>query len=172
MKKLLIALLFIAASVSAQPMGTLLPVNPEGLIEIPAKTSGFADFMDLVAEKAKESKGAYTFTLDSKHGGALYLPMYTMHSKDKKNDYLELGVGGQLVETGIKKFFISTGMNIPALSKRLWRTQWRKDHVRTTRLPPIWIGPFIQMPTGTLRHWKFRNNFGVIVSIALGAPWK
>ena len=152
MRNLLIALLFVAAPVSAE--------------------LGFSDLTDLIAEKAKESKGAYTFTLDSKHGGALYLPMYTLHSKDEKNDYLELGAGGQMIEQGIQKPFITIGMNIPALSMRVWRSKWRKDHVRTTKLPPIWIGPFIQVPTHALRYWKFRNNFGVIVSIALGAPWK
>ncbi len=152
MRTLWIALLFIAAPVSAE--------------------LSFTDLTDLIAEKTKESKGAYTFTLDSKHGGALYLPMYTLHSKDKASDYLEFGVGGQLIEGGIKKPFVNIGTNIPALSMRVWRSKWRKDHVRTTKLPPIWIGPFLQLPTGALQYWKFRNNFGVIVSIALGAPWK
>lgn len=115
----------------------LTPPAHAGLLDISGLT-------ELIADKAKEGKAVYSVSFRGTHGAAAYLPAYTFHSKPdangKKISYLDVGVGGGLQEGGKAEAFFPLMGDVVALSNRAWRTNWRKNHITMTKLPPIWFG--------------------------------
>jgi len=115
---------------------------------------------DFIGDKAAETKIVYGASWPggiAQHMGGAYVPIHTFHSKAAKKedqvDYLDWGIGVEDVEGSVKpRAIIPIMFNLPAISRRLWNGQWRKDHVRTTSLPPIWFGPMLRVPTSLSRE--------------------
>ena len=123
---------------------------------------------DLIGEKVKEAKVASLFDLKANPAGALYLPVWVFHGKAKESpDYFELGLGGMLQEQGHGAPFLAITMNLPAISAKLWDFDWAKSHVRRSKFPPIFFGPYVLMPLPD-KTWVIGESMGVMVSVGIG----
>lgn len=133
---------------------------------------------DLISEKVREAKVGYIATWREgkpKHSGTLYLPINTLHSKKKTDlpvvEYLEWGLGAE--KEGGYSPILPIMANAPAVANRIFRGKFWTNHVRTTNLPPIWIGPVLRIPTNIsasgLRSWKLWENVGISLAIEMGA---
>ena len=123
---------------------------------------------DLIIEKAKEAKVAGLVDLKGTAGGAAFLPVWTFHAADNSRDYVECGVGASIKEGGKGQPFLSVALNLPALSAKIWSGQWAISHLRRAKFPPVWVGPYIGVPTG--REWTWRSQVGGMISVRLGNP--
>ena len=135
-----------------------------GLLDI----NGLAD---LAAEKAKETRAATLIDLTGTFSGALYLPIWTFHTKGTQEspgiNLVSLGVGGALREGGQKQALLTLTFNGPGLSEKLWSSEWARNHLTRTKLPPIFMGPYIKIPIPG-QSWVIGNEVGGLVSISLG----
>jgi len=143
-----------------------------------AMAGDWKELTELVAEKAKDLQSAYAITVVGKSSYAPYVPMYTLHSTRKEDgtwehDYAHFGLGGQFEQGQKAQVIVPVTFNVPALSQRLWRSAFRKAHISMTRLPPIFIGPFIRVPLDipALKSFVPGHEAGGIVSIRMGGPW-
>lgn len=138
------------------------------VISIPA----YAGLLDLApmakfaAEKIGETKATTIIDLNGKVAAGLLLPVWTFHTRSGIN-VLQLGVGGTIKEGGEKKAIASMLINLPGLADRILRNKWMKEHVTSTRLPPLWIGPYVQVPL-PYEKWILKNDLGVMITIGLG----
>src|SRR3990167_967910 len=102
----------------------------------------------LISEKTREAKIATMLDLYGGIGGALYLPVWSLKGAgDAGNEYVSLGVGGMIREGGDKSPLVAIAFNLPALSAKVWDFQWAKDHIKRSKFPPIWVGPYVLIPT-------------------------
>lgn len=121
---------------------------------------------DLIGDKMKETKLASLIDLNAKFAGAVYLPIWLFHDQAGVN-YVETGVGGMLKEGGESSPLISLAVNGPAISGRIWSSEWAKKHVTRTKFPDIWMGPYLRLPLPG-RTWVIGENVGGMVSVRLG----
>ena len=120
----------------------------------------------LIADKAKEAKLATMLDLSGTFGGAAYLPVWTIKGAgDAGAEYVSLGAGGMLREGGDKSPLVAVAFNLPAISAKVWDFQWARDHVKRSKFPPIWIGPYVLVPTS--KAYVVGKNIGGMVSIGL-----
>ena len=124
---------------------------------------------DLIVEKAKEAKVAALVDLKATIGGAAFLPVWTFHAADNSRDYVECGIGASLKEGGKGDPFLSVALNLPALSAKIWSGQWASAHLRRAKFPPVWVGPYIAVPTPG-RTWTWTTSVGGMISVRLGNP--
>lgn len=134
-----------------------------GLLDIP-------NLATLVAEKAKESRACGVVSFDGKVAGGAYLPVWVLHQKDEpKVQYLAAGIGGAIKQGEAFRPLITLGANLPALSARLWASDWANRHLTRTKFPPLWFGPHLRVPLPGervgLQDW--REWVGLIVSVGL-----
>mgnify|MGYP001589205731 CR=1 FL=1 len=135
-----------------------------GLLDI----NGLAD---LAAEKAKETRAATLIDITGTFSGAIYLPIWTFHTTGTADapgvNLISLGAGGALREGGNKQALLTLTFNGPGLSGRLWNSDWARAHLTRTKLPELWIGPYLKAPTPG-QKWVIGREVGGIVSIGLG----
>ncbi len=154
MKKLILAgllSLFVAAPAQA------------GLLDL-------APLADFAAEKIKETKGVTLVDLNGKVSGGLLLPIWTIHTKSGL-DLAQFGVGATLKEGGEYKAIATGLLNLPGIAARLLNGEWAKTHIRRTKLPPIWLGPYVQIPF-PYERWVIGSEVGVMLGIELGGSPK
>lgn len=123
---------------------------------------------DLIAEKAKESRAATFLTLDEKYAGGAYLPVWTFTDASRSEKYLTIGIGGQVKQGESARPCLPIAVNLTALSARLWSSRWAQEHVIRTKMPPVWVGPFIRVPLPGERDWTIRENVGASISFGIG----
>ena len=120
----------------------------------------------LISDKAKEAKIATMLDLSGKFGGAAYLPIWTLKAAGEAgSEYVSLGAGGMIREGGDKSPLVALAFNLPAISGKIWDFQWAKDHVKRAKFPPIWVGPYVLVPTN--KQYVIGSNAGVMVSVGL-----
>ena len=120
----------------------------------------------LLAEKAKEAKLATMVDLSGTFGGAAYLPVWTLKGAGPAGaEYMAIGAGGMIREGGEKSPLLSLTFNLPAISAKAWDFQWAKDHIKRASFPPIWMGPYILIPTS--KSYVIRTAVGGMVSVGL-----
>jgi hypothetical protein len=128
---------------------------------------------ELIADKVKEIKAATLLTFAGDFGGAAYLPVWTFHAAqepgqvDPMKDYVELGMGGVILEGGHGKAFLCANVNLPGVSARLWDNEWSKAHVRRSVFPPIWVGPYVRIPMPK-ETWVIGQEVGGMIAIRIG----
>jgi len=130
-------------------------------------------FTQFIAQKASETKGFYSMTWDAagaaKHSGGAYVPIHTLHSKDKALEYFDWGLGVMEPEgTAKPRFAVPIMLNVVDLGRRLFSFRLAREHVRTTALPKTWLGPIWYPPSsfskGALRDYVLLQNIGVGLS--------
>lgn len=139
-------------------------------------------FGEFLAGKVRETKGLYVATWKNDrvvNSGGFYVPIRTFHTKDKKRDYVDFGIGLEDIEgsNGNEKPRIMIPIMINALAMRdnLFGIKWFQEHSRGTELPPIWIGVMLRPPTRISKR-GFKNyipghNIGLAVALGFGTPW-
>ena len=139
-----------------------------------AETVTFGQFF---AAKVREMKVVYSLTWEAKkarHAGGAYVPINTLTSKDGNFEYLDWGLGAEEPEGSAKpRLIIPIMANIVDISRKVFNFRWARDHIRTTALPPIWIGPIWYPPSRLskqgLNDYIFLHNLGVGLSARFGA---
>jgi len=147
------------------------PARATDLLSIPGLAS-------LAAEKAKEGKACGLVNFEGEVAAGAYLPVWTFHGKyesgqdgkpvrDPMRDYLEFGLGGAIKQGENMRPLLTIDANLPALSGRLWSSEWSRAHLRRTVFPPMWFGPQVKMPLpGDRFRWDdWRDWLGFIVSV-------
>ena len=120
---------------------------------------------DLVAEKAKEAKAASFVTMDQKIAAGAYLPVWTLHNGT--TNYADIGIGGAIKQGESFTPRIPFSINLTAVSAWVWGSPWARAHVARTTMPPVWIGPFVNVPLPG-QKWTWRESVGGFVSIGIG----
>ena len=177
----LAALLFLSASFTASaqilPHETPPAARSTEAAGLDAGSSlvDLSGLADLISQKAKEARAATLVSLESEFAGGLYLPVWTVHAtgldyelQPMDVDYLEVGAGAELREGGRGAPLLSVTVNIPAFSGWIWgRWGWAKRHVRRSKFPPVFIGPFVRIPLPG-RTWVVGSEVGGLLSVRLG----
>ena len=152
-------------------MFAVLVILPQLVV---AETVTFGQFL---AVKVREMKGVYSITWQQEkalHAGGVYVPINTWQSKDGKSQYLDWGLGAEEREGSAKGRLIMPIMaNIVDISRQVFGFRWAKEHIKTTALPPIWLGPIWYPPsklsrTG-LKAYVLFQNVGIGLSARFGA---
>ena len=124
---------------------------------------------DLATDKLKEAKPAGIINFNGEPAVAAFLPVYTFHNMSGV-DYAEIGVGGKWQDGEKAMPFAAVDFNLIGISKRLWDIGWVKDHMRMTAMPPIFLGPYFELPLDIpkLKGWTWGANAGVMFSVRFG----
>ena len=141
-----------------------------------------AGFLQLVADKAKETRPVVLLSPWQKPAYAAYLPVWTVHGaydldaagkpiKDPYRQYLSMGGGGKYdLGTRAGSAFLGMDLNLVALSARLWNWAWADKHIDRAKFPPIYAGPNFNLPLdyGQMKTITLRRDLRAQVGIAYG----
>lgn len=123
---------------------------------------------ELAAEKAKEASAIGTLDLKGRKGGGAYLPVWTLRDAAGTR-YARIGAGWEGHDAG-GRVIVPLVFNLPALSARLWSSQWAQVHIERVKLPDIWFGPYLRAPLPQDRfQWRAWRDFaGVAAAVGFG----
>lgn len=152
MKRLAMALMCLAGTAQAQ--------------------SADSSFLQLVADKAKESRPVVRLNPWSGPSYGGYLPVWVFHSKydlddkgapkkDPFKQFVTVGGGGKYdTATKAGNGFLAVELNVVALSARAWDWTWANDHVERSKFPPIWAGfsPDVPLSYTDAQNWTWKQN--------------
>lgn len=130
-------------------------------------------FSEFLSAKAAETKGVYSLTWkgrgEPRNAGGFYVPINTLQAKDGAYDFADWGLGMEEPEgTEKPRLIVPLMINVVDLTRKIFSFRLAREHVRTTALPKVWIGPILHPPTqlskAGLKKYIFVQNLGLGIS--------
>lgn len=147
------------------------------LVSTGSAWAGSMSLGELLGTKASEMKGFYGLTWPSdepRHAGGAYVPVNTLQTEDGEYQFLDWGLGVEEPQGSEDPRFVVPIMgNVVDIVRKAFGFRWAKAHIRSTKLPPIWMGPIFHPPTRLsktgLKEYRLKHNVGIGLSIRISS---